>query len=276
MEPSGEAPLISFVVQPSYGAHRALLQWIPSLEWQMADVQVYRSDTGAAPWVRLTQTAVPKAFAREYLDDDVFSADRLQTIHYRLLLIHPDGRKWESPVVGMLGDLTRREYGHVRRILAEEERRLRLRDGIAMWHFVPLSSGTPNPRVDPRTGQLLSAECPEDDFQSYGLPFLGGYAPPVRTWVQMTSPLQTQNTKETDGMGRAEQAIWQARVLCYPRPSVGHLYVDSRTDQRYVVAGEPQGYAFRGIAFIGFDVKLLLLGRDDPRYRVPLPTITYA
>jgi len=273
MAQSVDSPFVSCSVQPMYGHHRARLLWQIAPEWRMAVAHVYKSETGFSPWQRLNQNAELRAFAGEFLDEDFRTLDQLLVTHYRILLIHPDGRRNESPVIGIMDLLSRREYGHVRKILVKEEARLRKCDGVPVFHFVPLAAGDPNPRVRQDTGQALSAECPGDDPESFGMPFLGGFAPPVQTWVQMRTPVKIQQTTAQDGMSRDESLTWSARVLPYPRPSVGHVYVNPVTDARYVVAGEPNGHYFRGIVPVGYDVNLILLGRDDPRYRLPVPTM---
>lgn len=267
-----QEPVTSLSVQPAYGMHQMRLIWTVQPAWQAASVRIYRSDTGAQPWTLVGGPVL--AFAGEFVDTSLTPQDRMQDTYYRLLVIHAERGSYESPVVGSLDQLTRREYQHVRKILAKEERRLRKTDGIPMFHFQPLAAGVPNPKRNQSTGQILQVECPANDLESFGLPFQGGYGAAVQTWVQMMSPLSQQRTPSDDGMMLNEAVVWEAWVLPYPKPNVGHVFVNPTTDDRYVVMGEPKGHFFRGMVTVGYSVQLHLMSRDDPRYRLPVPILS--
>ena len=148
---------------------------------------------------------------------------------------------------------------------------MKSRNGLQILHYLPLLEGEKNPAYDDLTGQQLIADCPEDD--SYGLPYKGGYGPPVRTWLELYQIGPEKYSDKTDGKGADTTYDVRARMLAFPKPMTNHLVIHPPTDNRYVVGEIVQPYLFKGLFPVAYDVTLKLLRRNDPRYRVVVPQL---
>ncbi len=232
-------------------------------------VYVLRSvHNGAPPWVALTNSAV----SGQSFEDDAFIVDnRMQVTHYRLVGVDADNKRYDSPIVGMFDKLTRAEYGGVHKIIKMEYTRMRAGNGLQAFHYLPLVEGEENPNYDTETGQQLIATCPDDG--SYGLPYLGGYGPPVQTWIELMQIGPEINVDKQDGKGADSTYNVRARMLAFPKPMINHLIVHPTTDNRYAVGERVQPYLFKGLIPISYDVELRLLNRNDQRYKVPVPAL---
>lgn len=261
-------PFLSITVQPAYGRAEALLTWRLAQEYETGDVYVFKSYTGIAPWTLLNDKPVRKATV--FRDSEVYVQDKSQSPFYRLLLEH-EGQRYGSNVIGLYDKLSLREYAGVRKMMAAELRRMRGGNGVAVWHYIPLTDGDPNPAFDLSTQQQLGMECAFSAEQSYGLPFKGGYGPPVWTYIEKGQVLKIVKERD-DGTGSEELVETPARMLAFPQPSRGHLLVHPALDERWVVGEEVTPYAFKGLVPVAYGVKLHLLRRTDPRYRVPTPS----
>lgn len=232
-------------------------------------VFVLRSvSNGAPPWKGLSQSP---AVGQSFEDDAFIVENRTQQVFYRLVGVDSEGKQHFSPVVGLYDKLTKREYGAVHKIISSEYRRMRGGNGLPMLHYVPLAEGEPNPAYDPETGQAFIATCPNDG--SYGLPYIGGYGPPLQTWVELMQLAPEPYAESPAGMGADTTQAIRARMLAYPKPVPGHLLVHTVTDNRYAVSDNTQPYLFKGLVPVAYDVELRLLNRNDPRYGVPVPIL---
>ena len=262
-------PFIDIVVQPSHGDRKVLVSWVLAQGFASLKVYVLRSvHNGAPPWVAISNSAVPG----QSFEDDAFVIDnRMQTVHYRLVGVAADNTRYDSPIVGMFDKLTRAEYGGVHKMIKMEYTRMRSGNGLRAFHYLPLVEGENNPNYDEETGQHLIATCPDDD--SYGLPYLGGYGPPVQTWLELMQIGPEINTDKPDGKGADTSYNVRARMLAFPKPMTNHLVIHTPTDNRYAVGEQVQPYLFKGLIPIAYDVQLRLLSRSDNRYKVPVPAL---
>ncbi len=253
-------PFMAIWCQPSYGRRRCLVEWtLPEAERQ-GSVFVYRSETGTAPWTCLNPDA-PVAATGNFEDEEFVIDNRVRLVYYRLALRRLDGTMLGSRIIHLLQTLNKTEYGVARGLLKRElEWMQNSRNGIQVYHLVTLAPT----HADPRTGQALAAPCPG------GIP--GGYGAPVRTWIS-TGPTQITTKDSPDGTGSVSTHMCTARMLNYPRPLRGHLIIDPMSDDRFVVGETVDIFRFRGIVAIAHSVQLSLLGRDDARYRIPVPPL---
>lgn len=262
--------LSQFRAQPSHAAGKVEVTWDVIPSWRDAVVHVYRSDNGQEPWNYLGEAP---AATGHFQDTEFRQENRLLNTHYRLLLENTNGIRIESPVLGLLGSLNAFDYKHARKSLITEANRIRRSGGRSMWLLAPLTSGTLGSHINPDTGQVVGVECPDSSAPTYGTSIVGGFAPPIQTYALLHSPVTIANHQDNDGMQKTEQLLWQAHLLPYPVPYEGHVLVDPASDNRYVVIGDAKGYAFKAQVYLRFDVNLMLLGRDDARYRVPVPIL---
>ena len=86
--------------------------------------------------------------------------------------------------------------------------------------------------------------------------------------------VQSSREWKDDATGTKDATTARARLLSFPQPALGHMFVHPATDQRYVVAeGEVTPFLYRGLIPVGFSTTLILLRRTDSRYQVPVPPL---
>lgn len=262
-------PFIDVTVQPSYGERRVLISWIVASGYEDLKFYVFRSmNNGAPPWKALYD----KAISGTSCEDDAFLVKNImQLVYYQVVGVRGEDKFYSNPI-GLFDKLSRSEYGAVHRIMQLEHKRMhsgRLGNGVSVYHFLPLVEGVPNSGYDPETGQKLIMNCVDND--GYGLPFKGGYSPPIKTWVEFGPAGTEVNAMREDGQGAGMLCEVQARMLAFPKPMLNHLIVHPATDNRYVVKEQVRPFLFRGIVPVAYAVVLELLQRSDSRYNVPLP-----
>lgn len=261
-------PFTSVVVQPMYGVRRMLIRWTVAQPYEELGLLVYRSIDGGVTYTLLNPNADLLFRVDEFLDPDIPVASKLTDLFYRIG-VEQNGEILSSPPVAPFGDLHRAELTITHRIITAEYEKLSRETGIAMLHFVPKASGEPNPYRDLDTGAMVGQECRLDEVQSYGLPFVGGYAPPVHTWVKF-GPQKLEELQQGDSAVTVERRIAPVRMLCWPRPRLDHLLVNPVTDERWGVGPVVVPYLFKGIAVVAYDATLHLLNRTDTRYRLDI------
>lgn len=273
-------PFVNLNAQPSYGSKEVLLSWRVLPGYTDGLFFVYRSMTGTSPWELLNDTTeeggVVAIYGTYFVDEEFIVENRVVDTHYRLLLRMPNGEEFESPVVSMFGQLTRKEWGGACKMMLEERQRMCTGNGVPVYQYIPLAAGELNPNFDPDTGQDVTAECPDTNTEddSYGLKYKGGYGPAINTWIEFmdVGPIIMQD--RDDGQGHQDPITIKARMLAHPKPSRGQLIIHPPSDNRYVVGDTIKGWYFKGIVAIAYDMNLHLLRRSDARYRVPLPKTT--
>jgi hypothetical protein len=263
------SPVTTLSVSPGYGPGIAVVEWKvdPALPPGPA-VHVYRSDDNGFTWTRLTQDG-PVTDRDFYIDTALPKQPGDVTHLYRLVLMWtapgPDYRDTEP--VSSYGRLRRHEYGVVRGMIRREFIRMR-RNGVPAWHTTPLQSGEPCGGYDEETRQFTEPPCEDDDC--YGQPYKGGFASPMLTWVEFKRTPVIHQTEYTE-TGRMDARSGNARMFAWPRPRTGDLVVVAATDERYAVGPRVQGFLFKALVPVAWDVDLVLLDRKDPRQRFKVP-----
>lgn len=262
-------------VVPTHGFRAATISWeLPDSE---ADGLVYVafSLTGAAEsWtVRNPNTPVPAATGF-FVDTDLVINSGSDVGYYQLLLTRGLVDQFSEPI-GIFHDFDRREYGIMHRIVQRDFLEMRAASGFPVYHCIPRDIGEISPRVDPDTGQQLGIECPnvDPDEASFGLPFQGGFYPPVITWMRTISIRKDTFSDNPNNTSSTEVDITKVRLLPWPKPRRNHMFVDPATDRRWLVGDEILPLMYRGIYPIGFEADLAFLPQSDPRYRFAVPPV---
>jgi hypothetical protein len=266
----------SLSVQPSYGNLKTAVSWNVLPQYKSGTIFVYKSYTGAAPWELVHEDGVPANIG--YYEDDVAGiVDRVaQDIWYRLLLEVPQSngevKEFDSPIISLFHKLDRREHFIVRHIMRQELEDMKKGNGIKVLMYAPLMQGKPSVLFDSQTRQMIIANGTEPDgTDSYGMPFIGGFAEPVETYIKFTKIGTIAMDRPEDGNGRDELQPIQARMLAFPKPDHDYLLIEPTTDRRYIISDTINGHLFKGIAPVIYDVTLQAIPRRDAKYRVPIP-----
>jgi len=231
-------------------------------------MHVFRSPDGAGDWSLMNE--VPITADDFYVDYKFTITNRHMVPHYRLLLIDSEGVEHDSPIRGILDELSRSEYGVLSKIMKMEYLRMGRGNGIQVLHYKVKTRGALSGLYDPETGaQIGDTSCESEP--SFGQKFEGGYRRPYLTWCEFKDVGPTLVLDKEKGLGAVDQHHVTARFMAFPRLAPGDLIVHPPTDNRYAVGVEVKPYMFKGLMPVAWDAKIQLLQRNDPRYRVPLP-----
>jgi hypothetical protein len=262
-------------IYPSHGSRQATITWELVDGTDAGDVYVAFSDVGTAgTWRALNQDAPVPSETEMFQHDSLHLNAGTVEGFYRLLLITDGAEEFMSEPFQILGDITPREYGIARAMIHQEFIQMRVTNGYPVWHCIPKTHGKPANNVDPDTGKAAGKECSELDplVQSYGLPFQGGFYPPILTWMRVIEHSEgLQDDPEEFSPAETDQT--SVRLMAFPRPRMGHMIVDPTNDRRYLVSGEIKPYRLRGVLPIAYNATLEFLGQGDARYRFATPEI---
>lgn len=260
-------PFVSISVIPSYGDHLATLSWNVTPEFSEARFFVYRSDDGVTNWKLLTPQGLTNTTL--YCDCDLVVENQLDRVHYKVTATK-DGKRYDSHSIGFFDDLTRREYGTVRKILSMEHKRMDAgKNGISVLLFKRKRYGELCSCVDPDTHQSLgSSKC----TKCYGVKYVGGYHCPVNIFMEQLKRSPRQLKANEEGLGANDQIVMQIRALSYPELTSGDVIVNTSTDERWFVEVVSETHYFKGVIPIVSDSQVTLIRRDHIVYKLKPPT----
>lgn len=260
-------------VYPSHGSKSAVITWELLDGTPAGQVYVaYSSSGNAGSWKARNQDEPVASAVGLYHDTRLSEGSTANIGYYKLLLVNSAGDNFSEPI-GILGDLSPKEYGMVRAIMYREFQEMRATQGYPVWYCIPRSHGELSENTDPLTGEVVGLECAEVDNPSYGQTYLGGFYPPMLTWMRPIA-INRGTIRDTESeLSPAATDSTIARLLAYPNPVRSHMLVDPATDRRYLIGDEIKPFLLRGIMPIAYEVTLEALDRADPRYRFPVPAI---
>lgn len=262
-------------ITPTHGFRAATISWeLPASE-AAGEVYVAFSKTAVkGSWVVRNPTAPVVAATGFYTDLDLVIDSAAEVGYYRLLLIRNSVETFSEPV-GIFHDLDRREFGVIHRAIQQSFLSMRAANGFPVYHCIPKETGEVSPRVDPDTGQILGIECPDTDpgAASYGLPYLGGFYPPVLTWMHVFAVTKDTVKDAPNNLTSTQVDVSKVKLLPWPKPLRGHMFVDPATDRRWIVGENILPLMYRGLYPIGFEADLFFLAQSDPRYRFVVPPV---
>lgn len=262
-------------IYPHHGSRSATVTWDLRTGTPEGDVYVAFSPVGTAgTWAALNPDAPVPSETGMYQDDRLVMDAGQSEGFYRLLLITDDSTEFKSEPFQILGDLTPREYGILRGMIHQEFTQMRVTNGFPVWHCIPRLHGKPSTIIDPDTNKPSGKECTETDpaVRSYGLPFQGGFYPPILTWMRVLTHAEGLQDDPQE-FSPAETSQTSARLLAFPRPQRGHMIVDPTNDRRYLVSQDIKPFRLRGVIPVAYDVTLDFLSQGDERYQFPTPSI---
>jgi hypothetical protein len=259
-------------VYPDHGIRRATLTWAMAPGTPAGLVYVAKSETGTKPWVPLNPNAPVPSASGMFVDDGLVINSGSGEVFYRLMLTAA-GQDYFSESIGIYGDLTRKEYGMVRAIIHREFMEMRATNGYPVFHCIPLSSGEVTANYDPDTGEMAGIECDDNPDNGFGTQFVGGFCPPVLTWVRALQ-MQRGSIKDAESdLGSRETDVTDVRLMAFPRPARGHMIVDPASGRRYLIGDEIKPFYLRGAYPVAYEAQLEFLTQNDVRYKVPMPDL---
>lgn len=275
-----ENPFRTFTVRPTYGLFKAVITFTPRDGYD-GDVYIFRSLNGSSGWELLNPEA-PVPMATGSFADTTLKSEFDRIVYYRGLL-DPDGgapSTWlAGPPVAPFEHLHPRQRRGANLVMRREYRRMSglKTDGMRAFHLIPLDDGDSVPYYDGETGQLLGIDCPDagTDGDGFGQPFVGGYHPPLATWVRVIEAGMINEKKEGPEAMRADkESDMRFRFLAHPRPRENHLIVLPSSDRRYAIDDPVTPYYFPGTTIpVAWEALGKLLDPSDPRCRIEMPAI---
>jgi len=258
-------------ILPYHGDRAAVISW--SMEPDLTgDVYIAYSESGIGPWTVRNSGDPVAAEIGTYYDTELY-IERGSTVGYYKLMLESGSNTYVSEIVGIFTDVMRKEYGIVSKIIRSEYQAMRARDGYPVWYCIPKTEGALDPAYDPDTLEINRPPCQTPTGQSgKGLPYQGGFHPPILTWV---SPIevrkQTIQDSET-GSGTTEKDGMTLRMLPFPNPVRKHMLVDPATDRRYLISGI-KPFFLRGVIPVAYETVVDYITPKDDRYKFQMPTL---
>lgn len=268
-------------LQPGYGLGTMAITWNVLPQYEEGEVFIHRSLTGTAPWELLNdEEHGVNAKVGYYVDRIARVKESGQTLYYRLSLEYqrPGGdevEEFETPVLTPLARLNRREQRAVVDIMRNELTNMRGGNGVPAFLFAPLQQGLPAPGFDYETQQMHGSGMTTLGKESFGEAFVGGFGPPVLTWIAKFGAMVQSFVPAANGGSGHQILPISGRLLAFPRPMPGYMVVISQTDERFVIGPDNiVPFMFKGVLPVGYEVQLLPIPRTDARYKVPVPLIS--
>jgi hypothetical protein len=262
-------------IYPRHGSRSATITWELEEGTPAGDVYVAFSTAGTrGTWKAVNPTAPVPSELEMFQDTGLFMDAGTVDGFYRLMLVTDADDEFVSEPFQIAGDMTAREYGILRAMIRQEFLQMRVTNGFPVWHCIPKTHGIPANNIDPDTDLSQGEECAEADpaLQSYGMPFQGGFYPPVLTWMRVIAHAEgLQDDPEEFSPSETDQT--SVRLMCFPRPRRGHMIVDPTTDRRYLVSQEIKPYRLRGVMPVAYNATLDFLSQGDERYKFAMPNI---
>jgi len=181
--------------------------------------------------------------------------------HYRVVLTTPT-TKYISHPANCWGELNERDWVLAREILRKEQ--LRHQFASVPGYLVKIMrSGTPCPRCrDSLTKEVTDSYCPVCS----GTGFEVGYYPPLpmQCWDLSLQTIAEHTDQQMRGTTR-QNATVTARVIGFPALNRYDVWVNSASDERWVVDTIQVVAAMRGVPLV-YQVQLHLLPFSDNTY----------
>ena len=183
--------------------------------------------------------------------------------HYRVVLT-TDNNTYVSQAADCRGDLTERDWILSREIIRKEELRNRLA-AISGYLLKPYRFGVLCKRCrDPLTQEVTDSNC----ALCAGTGFEVGYHPPLAMQCWDLSPQSTDEHVDSQLKGTTrENAYVTARVIGFPALNNADIWVNSTSDERWMVESVQVAAAIRGVPVV-YNVKMGLVPFNNTVYTI--------
>ncbi len=260
-------------IYPKHGSRNATITWELAEGTVAGDVYVAFSLAGTfGTWRALNPDDPTPSAIGMFQDDQLYMDSGNVDGFYRLMLVNSADEFMSEPFQ-IAGDMTAAEYGILRAMIRQEFSQMRVSNGFPVWHCIPRTHGLPSLNEDPDTNSRSGGECALDpEVRSYGLPFQGGFYPPILTWMRVIQHAEGLQD-DPEEFSPSETSQTSARLMAFPRPRRGHMLVDPTCDRRYLVGPEVKPFRLRGVMPVAYNVTLDFLWQGDERYAFQMPAI---
>ena len=226
--------------------------------------QLQTGNTGnpnATDWEDVGTEVVNGFFALDDEHREGAYGKRLLT-HYRVKLTTSVGVYISLPVA-TYGELGFKDWLLAREIVRKETLRHGLvsREGYLLKR---MRFGEPcTTCIDPLTGEITDSKCPDCN----GVGFLVGYHAPARLAMDMGPEAVIELRRGTEPPGPSRPTDLKGRILGFPQVNKEDVWVDSKSDQRFLIHEIRHMSEWRGIPLI-IQVGIKLAPYTDQVYRL--------
>jgi hypothetical protein len=216
-------------------------------------------DNSAADWVNVGDSALNVYYA---VDDAQRDYGKLLLTHYRVVVSTPI-RTYVSQPVSCQGELTEQDLILAREYIRKEKLRHR-KVSRAGYVLKRRRYGAACTRcLDPLTGEIADSDCKVCN----GTGFQVGYYAPVPLQAFDLSPETIAENQDPQGRLTTRDTVVTARVLGFPMLSKLDVWVDPKSDQRWVVDAVKHTAVVRGMPIV-MEVTMRLAPFTDGVYRI--------
>lgn len=192
---------------------------------------------------------------------------KVQTPHYRVVLRTATNDVYVSPPASVLGDLSWREWRLAQEIIRKEKLRHRWFSSAPGFLLKQRRSGARCPRcIDRLTNEPKDSRCP----LCYGTGWLGGYFKPLPLTYADLNLSQVREQRQLQAGGMAAPVVISARFIGSPQLYTQDVWVDPKSDARYVIHTVKPNAHINGVPLI-VTAELRLLPPGDVVYSIPVP-----
>ena len=251
--------LTSVNVLPAYGSGTFVIQWsLQAADVSKFGVNVYRAADGA-DYELINDHPVITGF----VVDTLRPKTKHETVSYRFVAENlTTGEMKYLAQTGIYDQLMPAQHVIGRRFVAQEFHALRRTGGLVCWILPGVGNRSPSATLDLcRAAAAGGRDMPDADA-----------AQVWQTWIKLLGESKTEARRE-DGTSKDVVTEVSARLPAWPTPKMGSLVVMPSSDDRYVVGEKIQPYKYHSVVPFAYEVPLVLLGRDDPRYRINMPAL---
>lgn len=185
--------------------------------------------------------------------------------HYRVTLTTPKDTYVSQPV-NCFGEMPERDWLMAREVVRREMLR---HDYVSVSGYLlkPYRFGRPCKRCrDALTQEVLDSNCPICN----GTGFEVGYHPalPLQCWDLSLQTIAEQQDNEVKGTTR-DNAEVQARIIGWPAINRNDIWVNGKSDERWLVHAIQVAAALRGVPLI-YNIQMGLIPFSSPIYELEI------
>ena len=253
----------NITVYPFYGDEFVYLKWNNAIGNKNKRIIVERSPDGHTEWKSINGDG--QFNITEFVDPEFIPGNLLDKYHYRLRIGNVI-----SNSVSFFDVLNKREFGMFRRMLQMEQLRMSRGNGMSVLYFRRKNTGDLSDNVNPYTRQQVAAYYDNDGVTNR---FKGGFSGPIKTWLELNATKKSAGELDQQGHGLNDNTIKQSRMFATPYPQLGDLFINPRTNDRYVLNNISQVFYFKGNIPFMLNGEIELLPRDNLIYQLDINDI---
>lgn len=189
---------------------------------------------------------------------------------YRIRLVLPDEPGcpvFKSQPYSADMNLDRQDWLVLRDMVRKHHLQQRKREGVEGFLLKRKHFGKGCPQcLDWETREVTDSDCPI----CYGVGIVGGYYPGIEYWVTLQGAWKRRLTMGDQGpRGTSSDIVQRGDVILYPRIDTKDVWVNARTDQRWIIDSYTVTAQYRGIPFLAA-AELRLAPATDTVYNIPI------